>query len=496
MTIPASQIVNVVPRVINAGANELETVGLILTKNTLCVFPGAMTFTSAESVGNYFGKTSAEYNAAVKYFLGYDNSFRKPRKIKFSRLVASNTGIAGSLISGKPATLEVLKTNITAGTFKINIDGTQKSVSALNLSSVKTQSDVASALQTAITGVTVNYNSTLDSYIITSSTTGETSSVDNVVDGTQTPAALLGLTAKKGAVISKGSKGLNASELMGEITKIDQNWVSFTTIEEPNEKDALEFAKWANGTNSEYLFVAYTSDKNNLNPSASSGLTKSLIDGNYEGVVLCYDGIEEAILVMTIAASIDWNRNNGLVTFAFKSQSGLTPSVVDESTAENCKKLHVNFYGKWATRNDDFIYLYDGSMIGGQFGYIDAYIGNLWLRNTLQASIMNGLNNVGRVPYSNPGYTQIRAWCIDPINRALNNGVIDPGVSLSESQKAQLINEIGKDVSSEIFTKGYYLMVADPGAQARVNRDTPLLGLWYTYGGSVHRVDLPTTVIL
>lgn len=496
MTIPASQIVNIVPRIINAGANELETVGLILTKNPLCVFPGTMTFTSAEAVGNYFNKTSDEYAAAVKYFLGYNNSFRKPRKIKFSRLVASDTGIAGSLIGGKPAPLEVLKSSITAGSFKISVDGSQKSVTSLNLGSASTQSEVASALQSAITGVTVKYDSNLDSYIITSATTGATSAVNNVVDEDQTPAALLGFTTEKGAVISTGSKELTAAELMGKITQTDQNWVSFTTLEEPGEEEAIEFAKWANGTNSEYLFVTYTSDKNNLNPSAGSGLTKELTDGNYEGVVLCYDSIDEAILVMTIAASIDWNRNNGLVTFAFKSQSGLTPSVVDETTAENCKKLHVNFYGKWATRNDDFVYLYDGSMIGGQFGYIDAYIGNLWLRNTLQASIMNGLNNVGRVPYSNPGYTQIRAWCIDPINRALNNGVIDPGVVLSESQKAQLVNEIGKDVSSEIFTKGYYLMVADPGPQARVNRDTPLLGLWYTYGGSVHKVDLPTTVIL
>ena len=151
---------------------------------------------------------------------------------------------------------------------------------------------------------------------------------------------------------------------------------------------------------------------------------------------------------------------------------------------------------KWATRNDDFVQLYEGAMIGGQFGFIDAYVGNLWLRNALQVAIMNGLNQTGRVPYTEAGYTTIRAWCTDPINRALRNGVIDPGVELSEAQRAQLMNEIGIDVSSQIYTDGYYLLIEDPGAQVRVNRESPTLGLWYTYGGSVHRVELPVTAVL
>ena len=46
------------------------------------------------------------------------------------------------------------------------------------------------------------------------------------------------------------------------------------------------------------------------------------------------------------------------------------------------------------------------------------------------------------------------------------------------------------------MTAGYYLLGADPGAQARVNRESPTLGLWYTYGGSVHRVNLPVTAVL
>ena len=47
MSIKASQIVSVTPRVISAGANELEIAGMILTENPLAVFPGTMAFANA-----------------------------------------------------------------------------------------------------------------------------------------------------------------------------------------------------------------------------------------------------------------------------------------------------------------------------------------------------------------------------------------------------------------------------------------------------------------
>lgn len=493
MSISASQIVNVVPRVINAGGTDLEITGLLLTENELCTFPGTLAFTSADAVGVYFGMVSAEYEAAQKYFLGYDNSFRKPRRLHFARFV--NKAIAGMLIGGSAGSMEEMKA-VTAGSFTVNVDGSQKQVTALDLSTATTQSDIAQTLQTQLTGTTVQYNSNLNAFIITSSSTGDTSTVSVATDGAQNAATVLGLTADTGATTSKGSAELEPGANMDSIANITQNWVIFTTMTEQDAETIEALAEWANNSNGEYLYCPYTTNENDTNPNAGSNLPKTLANANYEGVLLTFGGLEYAILAMSIGACIDWDRNNGLVTWAFKAQSGLVASVEDDATASDCVALKVNFYGKYATRNDEFICYYQGAMIGGQFGFVDAYIGNLWLRNALQLSIVNGLGQVGRVPYTDEGYTLIRAWCLDPINRALNNGAIDPGVTLSESQRAQLMNEIGEDVSAQIMTDGYYLMVADPGASARVNRDTPTLGLWYTYGGSVHRLELPVTAVL
>jgi hypothetical protein len=114
----------------------------------------------------------------------------------------------------------------------------------------------------------------------------------------------------------------------------------------------------------------------------------------------------------------------------------------------------------------------------------------------MQVSIMNGLTQAGRVPYNERGYTLIRAWLQDPINRAKNNGTIDAGVSMSESQKAQVYNETGKDLSNELFTEGYAVLVEDAGAAVRVGRQSPNISVYYTYGGSINRVEVASTAIL
>jgi len=489
MAIPARQIVDVTPRVINAGVPDLAMSGLLLTKNALCIYPD-MSFSSATAVGAYFGYDSDEYKAALKYFMGYDNAFKRPDTLKFARRI--DVDVAGELIGGSAAKLSDLKA-ITAGSFSIDVDGTTVNVTGLDLSSATTQSDVATALQAKITGTTVTYNSNLNAFIVVSATTGENSSV-SVATGTSADA--LGLSSATGAVAQAGMAAMSEDANMTAIARADGNWVSFTTLYSADDDEIIALAEWTNNQKVEYAYFPYTDSQGNTVPSNQNNLPNVLKNADYEGTVLLFGIVDHAVAAMSIWASVDWNRYNGLPTMAFRSQNGLAASVTDETIAENLLSMNVNYYGRYASRVEDFTFFYNGKLTGGDFGFIDAYIGNIWLRNALQNAILNGLQQVARTPYTDAGYNQIRAWCLDPINRGLNNGVIQAGLNLSEAQKAQLYNEIGQDVSEQIYTDGYFLLVEDPGAQARVERETPVCGLWYTYGGAVQKIELPATVIL
>ena len=489
MAIPARQIVDVTPRVINAGVPDLAMSGLLLTKNALCIYPD-MSFSSATAVGAYFGYDSDEYKAALKYFMGYDNAFKRPDTLKFARRI--DVDVAGELIGGSAAKLSDLKA-ITAGSFSIDVDGTTVNVTGLDLSSVTTQSDIATALQAKITGTTVTYNSNLNAFIVVSATTGENSSV-SVATGTSADA--LGLSSATGAVAQAGMVAMSEDANMTAIARADGNWVSFTTLYSADDDEIIALAEWTNNQKVEYAYFPYTNAQGDTVPSNQNNLPNVLKNADYEGTVLLFGIVDHAVAAMSIWASVDWNRYNGFPTMAFRSQNGLAASVTDETVAENLLSMNVNYYGRYASRVEDFTFFYNGKLVGGDFGLIDAYIGNIWLRNALQNAILNGLQQVARTPYTDAGYNQIRAWCLDPINRGLNNGVIQAGLNLSEAQKAQLYNEIGQDVSEQIYTDGYFLLVEDPGAQARVERETPVCGLWYTYGGAVQKIELPATVIL
>jgi len=271
--------------------------------------------------------------------------------------------------------------------------------------------------------------------------------------------------------------------------------VTFTTIGEQNSDGMLEYAQWANGMGVNYLYVAYSTDERLLQQSGAASPADALKDAELSAVALVYGGIEYAAFIMGTFASVAWNRRQSVITAAFKSQSGLPANITSEATAAILEGKRVNFYGKFATRNDDFTFLYPGAMFG-DYRFIDPYINAVWLNSALQLAILNGITLAGRTPYNEPGYTKIRAWAMDAITRARFNGIIDAGVTLTQTQINQVKEEAGRDISTELFANGFVLQIEDPGAQVRVTRESPNCSLWYTYGGSVHRVVLASTAII
>ena len=66
---------------------------------------------------------------------------------------------------------------------------------------------------------------------------------------------------------------------------------------------------------------------------------------------------------------------------------------------------------------------------------------------------MDGFKAINRAPYNDMGRAYISAWLQDPISLCLRNGVIDPGLDLSESQRVQIMQEVGQDITTTLFTK-------------------------------------------
>jgi hypothetical protein len=323
-------------------------------------------------------------------------------------------------------------------------------------------------------------------------------------------AEMLMLDEDDGAVKSPGLNAMSVNEQMSAVLDKTENFVSFTTLWEEETAEALAWAKWANDHYG-WLYVAWTTNAATLTPGISTDPASLLRDSGFDHTAMIYagatgtagttgtpdmTGVPYAMFIMGSVASVPWLRLNGTITLAFKRQSGLPATVSDEQTAAVLEDKQCNYVGNFATRNAAFNFLYPGCLSASDYRFIDPYINSIWLNNRLQVSLMDGLTRSGRVPYNERGYTQIRAWMMDPIKAALNNAAIEAGIVLSEGQKSELFNEAGRDISPELATQGYYIQILDPGAAVRVKRESPVISLWYTYGGAVQKIDVASTAVL
>lgn len=498
MAISASQIVQVLPRILTGTGNDLVFNGMVLDDNVLLPAATPISFSSADSVAEYFGTSSDEYKFAAVYFGGYNNSQIKPSLLYFYRLTPEGAApyVRGETLS-PAAALAAIKA-VNAGDITISLSGTEYTATGIDFSAVTSLSNAASVLQTALTtkgaDVTVGYNSVNDAFTITSTEVGEQ---ESITVPTGTAAAVLGFNAET-ATVSAGEDETDAVGSMTNLTRQFQNFVTFTTLEEPEDTDALALASWVSSqanAGTMYLYVCWDSSKANLDATNTTVIAEQIKALNATGTTVVYPSYKIAAFVMGTAASIAWDQTNGTITFAFKAQSGLAADVTDTQHSVALLGHGVNFIGNYATRNDNFIFFYNGQMFG-EWAWIDTYLNACYLCNKLQVQLMAMFTSNRRIPYTSAGYAIIRANCRDVIEAAINNGVINIGVSLSNAQKSQLTSELGGDFSDEIYNTGYYLQILDATAQARQQRVSPPCNLVYTYGGAVQRLTVPAIAVV
>jgi hypothetical protein len=492
-SIPASQLVSVTPGVLGAGGNPLSLNAVFLTADPSVPIGTVMPFSDQQDVANFFGPASVEAERAGIYFSGFANADSLPGTLIFAQY--NTAAVAGYLRGESLAGVALTTIQGLSGTLTFSVDGVSSVSAAINLASASSFSNAATLITAGIAGGTpgnaavCTYDSQRAAFVITSSTTGASSSVGfPTVDSLATG---LGLTPAAGAVLSPGAVAAVPATLMASIVALTQNWFTFTTIVEPNDAAKELFAAWVQTTNDSYLYVASDSNVAALSANASSTFGAIVAAAADDGVLVNYDttGGDISAFVCGMIASIDFNETAGRITLAYKSQAGLTPQITGATQANNLIGNGYNFYGQYATPNQAFQFYQNGA-IAGRWLWTDAYVNQRLLNSALQLALMELLANTKSVPYNNQGYGLIRAAAADPINTALAFGAIQPGVTLSAAQAAEVNVAAGAKIDGVLSTTGYYLQILDPGAIVRGGRGSPKCTLWYTDGGSVQKINL------
>lgn len=493
--IPIDQIVTINPGVIGAGSNPLALNGLFIGKNSLIPSGQITEFNSADAVSDWFGSGAYETALANVYFNGFTNCSKYPGSIFFAPYVEEARAAWARGTSLKGMTLAQLKA--ITGSLTVTIGATEYSATAINVSAVTSFSDAANALASDLglgANGTVTWDAMSSRFTITGTATGAEATISQI---TGTAAGDLGLAT---ATLSQGSDVNTLTDVLNDAKDQSLNWALFTTIEQSTQAESLEMSAWANNQNNGWGFVMSDNDPNAEMANNESCFGFLARQAAYDSTICLYDPNDNPTFkafVLGCAAAIDWSAREGRITFAFKRQSGLATTCDDKQIAQNLLGNGYSYYGAYAGRGDGNTYniMYNGNM-PGNYPFFDTFVNQIYLNNQLKLAIFDLLLAGNSIPYNDEGYTRIRAAVLDPVNEALNNGSIRAGVTLSESQKTQISAKVGKDISDELYSQGWYLQIEAATATIRALRGSPSMNFFYCDGGAIQQVAVPSLVII
>lgn len=493
--IPLSNDFAITPGVVSPAGDAVDANGLLLTDNELIPVGKVTSFYQDSDVSALTGSASKEFLAAQQYFKGYENSSVIPGELLMSRLVTS--AVAGHLLSGslKGVALASLKA-IPAGTITLFVDGASTTSTSIDLSTAISLSDIADKLETGIgsTKVEVEWNSIANRFIIRSLTTGDNSEVSFAIAGAI--ATGLKLTNDAAAIVSPGSDAVSMTEMMESIINVNQNWIPFESLVTLDEEQNTELCAWTSARKSRFAYVYHdTSDAPTVANNPDCFYQKVVVANGYEGIFPVYGSYLYGIMPLAYAASINFARTNGRVSFKFRGFSGLAPNVSDLAMAQALKSNGYNFYGSYGLNKTLKQYASDGA-ISGKYLWLDSFIDQVWINANLVSAFANLFTNNQSYSFNANGYGAVSAAVIDVAEQALNFGAIQRGVVLDNAQIRIINNAVGKDISATLYSQGWFLYIPIQTGAARIERDLKGVIFYYVDGQLIQSISMSSTAIL
>lgn len=494
--IPISQIVEVNPRVIGAGGAQTSLDALLLTKDASVAPSQLLVFYTAAAVASYFGPTSPEAQAASVYFPGILGGGQQPASITFARVADAATGAA---VYGAPTGLTLAQLQALTGTLIVTTD-TSRTSAAINLATATSFADAAAKMTAGFTtpNFAITYDAQRARFVLTTSATGTAATVSDV---TGTLATAVGLSAAAGAFRQATGAAIDTpATAMDRVVGAFTNWGAFTTVYAATLSDRLALAAWTSGAEFQYIYVGWDQDAASTVPNNAASFGAQVDAAPYQGTIPVYGNLAIGAGVLAWAASTNFLMVEGRNALAFRQITASldsTAAVVDNLTTANALLSNSYTYlGSYASSSNTYTVLYNGA-ISGQFNWADTYLGQIWLRRTLQQALFETLLAYNTLPYNADGYNAIYQGAQDTVSQGLANGVIREGVALSASQAAQINAQAGKSIAEQVSTLGWYLQVSAPlSTSVRTVRGSPVVNFWYCDGGSIQQITVASTTVL
>ena len=491
--IPISQIVQVNPNVIGAGGAQTSLDGMVVTQSDAVPPNQLRVFFNEQDVAEFFGSSSNEYTIARAYFPGILGGGQQPGSLTFGRFAKADVA---ATVFGAPIALTLSQLQALTGTLTVVTSDTFNSGS-INLSAATSFANAASLMTAGFTDpdFSITWDTMRSRFLLTTNVQGPTSSVSAV---TGTLADPVGLSAASGAFVQAVGLDIDTPDTaMTRIANLSGNWGVFTHAWISDITERTAFAEWTSAQDFQFIYASWDIESGDLtanNPASFGAIVRA---APYQGTVPVYGEQADAAVVLGWAAATNYNMIEGRSALAFRqSTAGVLAKVDNLADANALLSNGYTYLGSYASTSNGYSIFYNGA-ISGQFLWADTFLGQIWLRRTLQQALFETLLAYRTLPYNADGYNAIYQGAQATIAQGVLNGVIRSGVDLSPGQRAEIDRQANQPIAEQVSSLGWYLQVTDPiNPATRTVRGSPTVNFWYCDGGSIQKIVVSATTVL
>jgi hypothetical protein len=481
---PVSKVVNVTIST-SPTFPKRKGFGLLLILGSSAILPVAertRTYADIAGVAADFGVDTEEYAAAQIFF----SQLPRPTELSIGRRFPS--AVAGQLLGSVNYEKVITSWSAVAdGSFTLKMDGTEQTVTGIDLSSVANLNAAAAVIQAALQSVaprsTVVFNG--QRFVISSGTTGPDSTVSFT-----TPAAtgtdlgtLMGTRADDRGITAPGAAAESISESLQKMQDYNSAWYGFVLTQEATNTQILEAAAWAESRVKIFGFTTRDSDVQDID--AEDDIASQLKERGYSRTYCTWDENNSYAVVSDFARAftVNFNAADSTITLKFKQRPGITPVDITESQRLAFVAKNVNYY----TYFGDSAMVAEGVMVNGRF--FDEVHGLDWFKNAIETNVFGYLyTRTTKVPQTDAGVGMIEQQVEKACGNAVANGLLAPGVWNG--------NPLGEVQTGDYLSKGYYLYaqpIAEQNLSDREARKAPPIQIIAKGGGAIHFVDIGVT---
>ena len=431
--LPITRLINVSVN-LAPNAAQIQNIATLLvlgTSKIIDVTERQRSYATLSGVAADFGTTAEEYLSAVLWF----EQSPQPVNLMIGRW--ANTDTAAVLKTGLVAPANLLMgawTGISAGSFKITINDSLKTITGLNFSApaVTSMNGVAAIIQTALnaalTGTTCIWDSVYSTFIITSPTAGEGSTITFLTAdagvGTDISSMMSGLSTQFGYV----TDGIVAETALAAVTILDNNygqqWYGMF-IPAAVDADHIAVSSFIEGTTNKHTYWISTIESGVISAVSSSDIAYVMKRTNQNRSIVHYSSTNQ-YAVCSLAAkalTIDYNANNTVIDLMYKQEPGIIAETLNESQITALESKNANVFLAY---NNNTAIIEPGNNVGGV--PIDIITGTDWLALDIQTAVFNLLyQSPTKIPQTDPGNNMIMATIEAELAQAVTNGLLAPG---------------------------------------------------------------------